>query len=51
MLKKVNIKNAYRCPIIPNKITRSKTLFKMDETVEFDEEGFVIPHGVSLMDP
>ena len=45
------IKNAYRRPIIPNKITRSKTLFKMDETVEFDEEGFVIPHGVSLMDP
>lgn len=45
------IKNAYQRPIIPNKITRSKTTHKMDESVTFDEDGFCIPSGVSLMNP
>lgn len=45
------IKNAYRRPIIPNKITRSKTSHKMDDSVTFDEDGFCIPEGVSLIDP
>ena len=46
------IKNAYRQPIIPTKITRSKYSLKLDDTThEFDEEGYPIPEGVSLMNP
>lgn len=45
------IKNAYRKPIIPNKLVRSKSWIKLDDSYSFDEEGYVIPHGVSLCDP
>ena len=45
------IKNAYRKPIIPNKLIRSKSWIKLDDSYSFDEEGYVIPHGVSLCDP
>lgn len=46
------IKNAYRQPIIPTKLTRSKYSLKLDDTThEFDEEGYPIPEGVSLMNP
>ncbi len=46
------IKNSYRQPIIPNKLTRSKYTLKMDDTTHlFDEEGYPIPEGVSLMNP
>ena len=46
------IKNAYRRPIVPNNITRSKSYIKLDdETYQFDKEGFPIPEGVSLLDP
>ena len=46
------IKNAYRQPIIPTKLTRSKYMLKMDDTTHlFDEEGYPIPEGVSLMNP
>ena len=46
------IKSSYRRPMIPNKILRSKTYFKIeDETNTFDEEGNPIVKGVSLMDP
>jgi hypothetical protein len=46
------IKAAYRKPIVPNKIVRSKNYVRLeDETMEFDEDGFPIPKGVSLMDP
>ena len=45
------IKNAYRKPIIPTKITRSRSFIPMDDDFEFDDEGYVIPHGVSFMDP
>ena len=46
------IKSSYRRPMIPNKILRSKTSFKIeDETNTFDEDGNPIIEGVSLMDP
>lgn len=46
------IKNGYRCPIIFNKITRSTHFIELiDKTHEFDEEGYPIPEGFSLMNP
>lgn len=45
------VKNAFRKPIILNKITRSKHVVKLHESYELDENGFVIPHGVSLCNP
>lgn len=47
------IKNAYRRPIVPNKLTRSTHVIMLpDETSSFDdEEGYPIPKGVSLLDP
>jgi hypothetical protein len=46
------IKNAYRRPVIPTKITRSKPILKLeDKTYEFDDEGYPIPKGVTLLDP
>lgn len=49
------IKNAYRKPIIPNKLTRSRCLTPLDGEVKMldDEDGYVypIPEGVSLLDP
>ena len=46
------IKNAYRRPIVPNKLTRSTHVIILpDETSSFDEEGYPIPKGVSLLNP
>ena len=46
------IKQAYRKPLVPNKLTRSKSYIPLDDkTHEFDEDGFPIPEGVSLLDP
>ena len=45
------IKNAYRKPIVPTKITRSRNFLPMDSDFTFDEEGYVIPSGVSFIDP
>lgn len=46
------IKNAYRRPVVPNKITRSKSVIKLeDKTHRFDEKGYPIPEGISLLDP
>ena len=46
------IKNAYRRPIVPNKLTRSTHVTILpDETSLFDEEGYPIPKGVSLLNP
>lgn len=46
------IKNAYRRPTVPNKLTRSTHVIILpDETSSFDEEGYPIPKGVSLLNP
>ena len=46
------IKNAYKRPIVPNKLTRSTHVTILpDETSSFDEEGYPIPKGVSLLNP
>ena len=46
------IKNAYRRPIVPNKLTRSTHVTILpDETSSFDEEGYPTPKGVSLLNP
>ena len=46
------IKNAYRRPIVPNKLTRSTHVTILpDETSSFDEEGYPIPKEVSLLNP
>ena len=46
------IKAAYRRPISFNKLSHSKTYLPMeDKTNKFDEDGYPIPEGVSLLDP
>ena len=46
------IKNAYRRPIVFNKLTRSRSFIKLeDKTCRFDADGYPIPEGVSLLDP
>lgn len=46
------IKNAYRRPIKAIKLIHSKHIFKIeDKTCRFDEEGYPIPEGISLLDP
>lgn len=46
------IKNAYRRPIIPNKLTRSTHEIELpDKTHLFDEDGYPIPEGFTLLDP
>ena len=46
------IKDAYRKPIILNKITRSPHHIELDDkTHRFDEDGYPIPEGVSLLSP
>ena len=45
------IKNAFRKPISFNKITHVSFPVKLEDSYEFDKEGYVIPKGVSLCDP
>ena len=45
------LKDAYRKPIIPKGITRSRHFIPLESDFSFDDEGFVIPEGVSLCDP
>ncbi len=46
------IKNAYRKPIVFNKITRSTHFTALeDRTCRFDADGYPIPEGVSLLNP
>ena len=45
------LKDAYRKPIIPKNITRSRNFIPLDDDFSFDDEGYVVPEGVSLCDP
>lgn len=45
------VKNAYRRPIVFNKLTRSKKPCRFEDSFSFDAEGYIIPEGVSLCDP
>ena len=45
------LKDAYRKPIIPKNITRSKNFTPLDDDYSFDDDGYVVPEGVSLCDP
>ena len=46
------IKQAWRKPIIPTKLTRSLHYITLDEgEILFDKEGYPIPNGFTLMDP
>ena len=45
------IKNSYRKPIVPNKLTRSRSFIELEDDFGFDKNGYVVPMGVSLADP
>ena len=46
------IKNAYRRPIVPTKLTHSTSWIPLDDlTHRFDENGYPIPEGFSLLNP
>lgn len=45
------IKNAYRKPIVLNKLTRSKSYISLDDDFSFDDDGYIIPEGVSFCNP
>ena len=45
------LKDAYRKPIIPKNITRSRNFTPLESDFSFDDEGYVVPEGVSLCDP
>ena len=45
------LRDAYRKPIIPKNITRSKHFIPLESDFSFDDEGYVVPEGVSLCDP
>ena len=42
------MKNAYRKPIVLNKLTRSKSTIALDDDFSFDDEGYIVPEGVSF---
>ena len=45
------LKNSYRRPIVPNKITRSRNFIPLEEDFSFDDEGYIVPQGISLCNP
>ena len=45
------LKAAYKRPIVPNKLTRSRSFIPLEDDFWFDEEGYVQPEGVSLVNP
>ena len=45
------LKDAWYKPIIPKNITRSKHYIPLDSDFSFDDDGYVVPEGVSLCDP
>ena len=45
------LKNAYRKPIVCNQVTRSRHDIPLEDDFSFDDDGFVVPEGVSLCNP
>ena len=45
------IKEAYRKPVMAKGIIHQKHTIPLDESWSFDEDGYVVPEGVSLMNP
>ena len=46
------IKNDFQKPVCTSiPVTRSRSYIRLDDDYTFDEEGYVVPTGVSLMDP
>jgi len=45
------IKEAYRKPVKVMNLTHSRRLLKLPDSFIFDEDGFIIPEGISLCDP
>jgi hypothetical protein len=45
------IKEAYRKPMVGRNLTHQSHPISLDESFTFDEDGYVIPEGVSLIDP
>lgn len=45
------LKNSYRKPIIFNKLIRSRHQTPLDDDFSFDKDGYIIPEGVSLVNP
>ena len=45
------LKNAYRKPVQCTKVMQTKYYIPLDEGFHFDEDGYVIPEGVSLCNP
>ena len=45
------LKNAYRKPIVSSSITRTRHDIPLDDDFSFDDEGFIVPEGVSLCNP
>ena len=45
------LKNSYRKPIIFNKLIRSRHQTPLDDGFSFDKDGYIIPEGVSLVNP
>jgi hypothetical protein len=45
------IKEAYKKPVVAKNVTHQKHTIPLEDGWEFDEEGYVIPKGVSLLNP
>jgi hypothetical protein len=46
------IKNAFRCPVAISNFIKPQRVFALEDTThEFDEKGYPIPEGVSLLSP
>jgi hypothetical protein len=45
------LKDAWYKPIVPKNVIRSKNTIPLDDDFSFDDEGYIVPEGVSLCDP
>ena len=46
-----SLKNSYRRPIVLTKITHSKNHIPLNDDFSFDDDGYVVPEGVSFCNP